>query len=253
MKNLSQFGVAASVILVLAGCNIYQPFKSSKTANDYIEEAQKCLHDGDYDCAITNYNQLPAGVDKQEKLCTVYISKAGMSLSDLVSVVNQNSVRMMGALAQSIVPWTEAKGTAIAAGITACGDSALVATETGKLLKALALYTDCAVRMAKTDEFVATSNSDTACDTAGNRNGLVREGDIADNSDGTISATGMCAADVTACRTDLRTISVESLLSGIGVDSLATAYQAIPSELTGSSSGTTDGLRAALFSTALAD
>lgn len=242
MKN-RQWLLFVVVVISLIGCNAYRPFNSKSEINDYLEEAQRCLHDGDFDCAISNYNALPDGAQKQEKLCLVYLSKGGMSLSDLVSVVNQSSNTMLGALAQSLVPWTAAKSDSIDLAKTHCADSSLTGTNTGVLLKALSLYSHCAIRMAKTDVYVATSNGDTNCNTAGDGDGRITSNDISDNSNGTISSRGMCSADVTTCATDLNGISNGELASA-GLSDLENAFDALPA---GSTSGTTTTARAALY------
>ncbi len=70
MKNTKCL-LLVGILPVLISCNIYAPLSSNSTVEDHLEEAQKCLHEGNYTCAIENYEKLPEGDLRKQKLCTV--------------------------------------------------------------------------------------------------------------------------------------------------------------------------------------
>lgn len=243
MKNKTRLFLGAAT-LVIAACNIYRPLNSANESNDYIEEAQRCLHNSDYACAVEQYSKLPAGDEREQYLCLTYLSEGSMGLQDLVNVVNQGTATMMGTLAQSISPWTAEKKIALDNAKTHCDLGGR--GNKGILLRVLGRYAHCAVLMAKADLFVGNSSSDTTCTTVGNGNGTIQKADISDNSDGSVSSVGMCATDVITCGEDISGIA-DGDLSGAGLGDLETAYDAIPADLR-NSSATTQQRRAALYS-----
>jgi hypothetical protein len=238
---------------LIVSCNVYSPLSSEKEVEDYLEAAQKCLHDNDYGCAITKYNKLPAGETKDQKLCLVYLAQGGLKLSSLINTVTTNSSAMMGALAQTMVPWTQAKSDAMDNAKIHCVNYGVSAGTAGAsnaaLLKSLAYFSHCAIRIAKTDRFVATSNTDTACNTASpTGNGVITQDDVGP-AGGAISTSspGMCAADVASCLDDISRVD-SSALSSANLNDIKTANDAIPSALKTSTTVTNDA-RSALRGT----
>lgn len=207
MKSRYCFFVVALLLMPLIfACNIYSPFTSVSSDQDRIEEAMKCLHSGDYDCAIEEYKGITDETLKNQKLCMAYMAKAGFGLNALINTFSEDQSHLLGNLANSLIPWSEARRDAADNGKIACAAyEAATKTGFGGLLKALSNYVDCSVRVAKTDLYVATSSSDLACNTPGNADGKVTKADISESSDGSIGAgyDGMCPADVSACGTDM--------------------------------------------------
>lgn len=228
------------VLPVLISCNVYSPFAQRSSTADLLEEGQKCIHNNDYPCAVEAYSAIPDPEVKNEKLCMLNLTQGGMTISFLQNTITQNSGKMLGNLAQGLVPWSQAKSDALDAAKTACANyvstaSTTVGANQATLLKSISLLIHCAIRIAKTDQFVATSESDTACNTPGNGNGTVSQSDVSDNANGTISATGMCAADALACTSDISGMSGSSL-SAAGLNDIATALSKVPDALKTSSS-----------------
>ncbi len=96
-------------ILAIAACNIYKPLSKAQSTEDIIEDAQKCLHDNDYACAIENYLKLPSGELRAQKLCTVSLARGGFTLTALINVIQTRSNKMLGLLANTLAPFSDAK------------------------------------------------------------------------------------------------------------------------------------------------
>lgn len=202
----------ALVCPLVLSCNVYKSFAAPSSVVEYIEEAQRCLADGNYDCAITNYNLLPTGTQKTEKLCIVNIARAGLGISTLIDIVTNgaSSTEMLGNLAEQLLPYSTVKEAAAEAAITNC--ILLGTDDTATLLKTLAYTVDCSVRISKTDTLVATVDAGNAtCNstTPGNASGTITAADITKNGSGTLSGAqpGMCQKDVNACVTDINNAS----------------------------------------------
>ncbi len=198
------------LLLATSSCNIWEPFDGEP---DILEAAFQCLHAQNYACAIEKYNLLPDGTLKSQKLCTTYLTKAGISTSILINTM-QESTFMMGKLANQLVPWSSTKQADIGQAVTHCTAyrTAVVGTtyeDNGKLLTSLAAITDCSLRMAKSDLFQSTTGAD--CDTAAagatSNNGVIERGDISETSDGNLP--GMCDADADACRDNLQNVALD--------------------------------------------
>lgn len=237
------------LLTFLLGCNVYSPFVGSGSDEDRVEAARKCLHEGDYQCAITFYSEIESEELRNRKLCEVYLSQGGMTLNVLINTIISSNSNMLGELAQSLVPWTQEKSDSFDQAKTYCTAFEQVATTTvslnsAVLLKSISLFTHCAIRIAKTDKYVATSNADTACNTAGNSSGTITTDDITTNSDGSITSTGMCATDVTACGVDISGIDGDAL-SNAGLSGVQGALNSVPDALKSTSSGT-DATRGAI-------
>lgn len=210
-------------------CNIYSPLTSNASDDDHIEEALICLHKADYACAAAEYAKISNTDVKNEKLCAVNLARAGVTVSSVISKISNGGSNMLGLLATALLPWSEDKKTAADDAKTYCvAYAATLTTNHAKMLKALALFAHCANRISKTDTYVANSNTDTSCTTAGNGDGQITAGDISDNSNGTITAVGMCSADARECVDDIAALDSSSLgdLSGI-----VAAYNSIPAAL----------------------
>jgi hypothetical protein len=238
--------VSASFLVLLSSCNIYTPFASPGSDTEYLEEARKCLASSDYDCAITQYNRLSDTTVKNQKLCLVNISKAGMNLTSLVNVLTSSSSgsSLLKLVANQILlrGYTSTRLDAAAAAVTAC--SALGTDQTSTLLKMISYVTDCGVRMAKSDTLIATSEGGSAsCNSAttGNRSGAMDDSDIGGDAGGALSVgnPGMCEADAQACITDINAAAAVSgsLGSSSGLSALSSNISAA-STLIGTGSGT---------------
>lgn len=200
--------------LGLASCNLYSKFGSSGSDEGKIEEALKCLHDGDYACAIANYSALADATEKARRLCQVNLARAGLTLPVLINELGSgtDSATALGDLATAILPWTQEKQTAIEDAASPCDTyyAADTASQYGKVLSTLSGLMDCAVRLAKTDQFVAKSDGDTECTTAGNGDSKITAADVSDQSNGTITTGGMCTSDATVCKNRISATSGSS-------------------------------------------
>lgn len=244
MKKILQRCLLTSIGLFWTSCNIYKPFNATSTVEDYLEEAQACLHLGDYDCAIRSYLAMPTGEVRDQKLCLVYISKAGLTLNALINVVTQQNSNMLGALAQALTPWTSTRGADAVSAKSYCNTYASSSgnAKTAVLLKNLAFLADCATRMAKTDIFVGSSAIDSTCTTPGNRDGRVTQSDI-----GNTTPNYMCYTDVQACKNDIAGLDITGL-GNAGATTIQSAVQLIPPNIAGG--GTDDIVRTAIQSAA---
>lgn len=197
--------VMACLLVGLASCNIYSKLGSLGSDEAKIEEAMKCLHEGDFDGAIVQYTALEDTTERARRLCQVQLARAGLTLSVMINQLGSgtSSASILGDLATAILPWTQEKLTAVVAAVTPCGDylKANATSQYAKVLVSLSGVMDCAVRLAKTDTLVASSDGDTACTTAGNGDGKIDASDVSTSTNGTITTgTGMCTADATACK-----------------------------------------------------
>jgi len=232
------WAVTALLALLMTSCNIYSPLTAVNSTDDILEEAQKCLHDGDYDCAIEQYNALSDSTLKSQKLCMANLAKGGVTLYALINVLPQGTSAMMGNLANQLLPHSDAKQSALDSAKTHCVAFGAASTEQiAVLLKTVSLLSHCAIRMTKTDTLVANSDSDTVCTTAGNQDGVIDRSDISDTADGNITAVGMCATDVSACNEDIVALPDDELAAA-GLSNIKASYDAMPAALKTSSAAT---------------
>ncbi len=219
---------------LLVSCNLYAPLTGDSSEEDHLEEARHCLHDGDYDCAIKEYGKLADGSLKQQKLCTVHLSKMGFTLSTLINTVSEQSNKVLGNLANKLGTWTSTKYDSAVLAKEQCGLYAAQSDsgDLGVLLKTISLMSHCANLISKVDQITGVDDdSDAECTTAGAKDGTVTKADIGDSSGAVSSGTpGMCAKDVQACLQDILAIS-PSQLSSSGLGDIKGAYDAIPAEL----------------------
>jgi hypothetical protein len=247
MKTFFSSIVCSFFLFSLLSCNVYAPLNSNNSDLDKLEEAQKCLKDSDYACAIKQYNGLVDVTLKNQKLCQSYLSKGGVTLSVLTKQINQSSSKMLSGLAKALFPWSSQKSEDLDNAKTYCvnysADSS--SEELGILLKALAVFSHCAIRVAKAELFQATSNGG-ACNQTLSGNGSLDITDIAVNSNGKLeyNAPGMCSEDVDACGADLTSVT-ENELTHYGFTKLAGAIHNLPSGF----NGATDLIRAAIRGT----
>jgi hypothetical protein len=221
----------------LASCNLYSGLSSVGTDQGRVEEALKCLHDGDYECAIAQYTALENTDERNRRLCQVQLARAGLTLPVLINQLGSGTEESssLGDLAQAILPWTQEKQTAVEAAAVPC-DAYFAAAPTSELAQVLSTLSgamDCAVRLAKTDTLVASSDTDTVCTTPGNKSGTITADDVSDNADGSITAVGMCTTDATACKTRIAATSG----AGGGDENLDSLVGQLTG-LTGASTGT---------------
>lgn len=250
MKNIKQHLYYLAFLPVILACNIYEPLAKRSTPEEYVEAAQACLHKSDYACALENYNALPAGKLKNEKLCSVYLAKGGVTLKSLISVIPTGSATMLGALANTLIPWSDTKSSDLASAKTSCEALAADTTsgDTGALLKVVAYFADCAIRLAKTATYQSVAAGD-ACNTPNaSAPTSLRPADIGP-ANGVISSSnpGMCSTDVSACVTDISAISGSSLTSA-GLTDISNAFNLIPSELKNNAAATEQAIATARVS-----
>ena len=221
-KNIIRLFVHTAVVFLFAGCNIYAPFTTKNNQNDYIEEAQKCLKNNDIGCAIDNYSLLPDGELKNQKLCVSYLSRAGFTSKLMLNVVAQNSDKVLGNLANALVPWTAQK---MADAVSAAPFCNAVSGNVGTLFKVITLFVDCGLRMAKADVLIGSSPSDTTCTTPNPASdGQVTKADIGS------TGAGMCTTDITACAQHFVDL-VGVNLSSAGLGNINDAFNQIPAGL----------------------
>jgi hypothetical protein len=240
---------------LFSGCNLYSSFAGPNNDEEYVQEAQKCLREGNYTCAIDNYSKIVSTELKNEKLCLVQLTRGGLGIAELVNTIASSSgATMMGRLATALMPWTEDKQTGMEAAVVECNKLSTIANvEKQALLRTIAYLSECAVKMAKADQFVATSEATDACNatTAGNQDGELTAGDIAaSNASVDLSGvnTGMCKVDVTTCATNLDQANDLSAFLGADLSGVSGNLTNIPADLKNSSAATT-AVRQALIDT----
>ncbi|MBY0372229.1 hypothetical protein K2X33_16225, partial [bacterium] len=242
-RGVQLLAVTLGVLPLVLSCNLYQPLSSAgDSVDEILEEARSYLHAGDYAGAITQYERLPTGELRTEKLCVVNLARGGLDLSVMMETLTNNtsdaSFTMLGQLANDLVPFTDEKLTAAETARTQCA-AFTVTTRTTKLLKILSLFVDCGMRMARTDKWVSDTGGVTAsCNstTPGNNSGAITDADIGGNGGGTLSAgfPGMCDYDALQCASDLDTAANTNILSD-GLDVLNDNLGLIPSDFLGGS------------------
>lgn len=121
MKNISRFAVWTAVLPLVLSCNLWRPFTSAHSDEDYIEEAQRCLHNNDFACAAENYGKLSDAELRLEKLCSVNLAGAGFTISNLVNTISTDSDHVLGNLAEATLPWSDAKKAFADAAKDNCG------------------------------------------------------------------------------------------------------------------------------------
>jgi hypothetical protein len=236
MPLSNRFLVLALACPLLLSCNVYKNFASPGNSVEYIEEAQRCLADGNYDCAIANYSKVTDANTKNEKLCIVNIARAGLGMSALIDVITNSGSgsRVLRNLAEKVMPYSTTKEEAAAASITAC--ALMASSDTATLLKSLSYLVDCGVRVAKTDTLITSvDNGGTTCNStaSGDASGTITATDIGgDPATGVLSVThpGMCTYDAQQCKSDL--LNAQALNGGLstsGFDSIASNITALSS------------------------
>ena len=232
-KTASRLFVWLGVIPLFTSCNIYKPFATPSNDEEYRQAALSCLQDNNYTCAVDYYNKLSDTGERDQNLCTVEMAQAGMTLIALVNVVSDKStgVKLFGALANQLMPYNVAKGTAATDAKAKC---AMLPTtgpraKLNTLLLTLSYLVDCSVRMAKTETLVCTLASD-----GGQQNGAgnatIKTSDISTQANGTLSAgnPGMCDSDANACGQDVfNALNTLGTLRSSGFDQVANNINAI--------------------------
>ena len=249
MKSILSLITWVTFLIGVLSCNVYSPLNSNNSDLDKLEEAQRCLKDLNYNCAIAQYEGIKDSDLKEQKLCQVYLTKGGVTLTVLINTLNKNSSKVLGNLAKNFLPWTSQKLTDLELAKTHCMNFAATSNsvDQGFLLKTIAGFSDCAIRMARAEKFRALA-VDGDCTTASpNTNGILEAGDIG-QSTGVIDSThpGMCRSDVEACAVDLISVA-EANPNSSGFSELAAAIQLLPGGIT--SGAATITIRAALSTT----
>lgn len=211
LANIINVLVWGCLMAALVSCNIYSPFDGGSSDRDFVELAQKCEHEGDYQCAIDKYNQMGDADEKKKKLCIVYLAKAGFTINALISTVQTNSSTMLWSLATNLMPWNDTKSSDTDFAVTNCDAYAGVSGsgQTGFLLQTLSHLVRCATLLAKTDVVIGANGSAT-CATAGNGNGVLTDSDVQSGG------FGMCDADAIQCKNDFA--SINTAAAGLNSD-----------------------------------
>ncbi|MCX6103426.1 MAG: hypothetical protein NT000_09235 [Proteobacteria bacterium] len=244
MKSILSLITWVTFLIGVLSCNVYSPLNSNNSDLDKLEEAQRCLKDLNYNCAIAQYEGIKDSDLKEQKLCQVYLTKGGVTLAVLINTLNKNSSKVLGNLAKNFLPWTSQKLTDLELAKTHCMNFAETSksADLGVLLKTIAVFSDCAIRMARAEKFKATTEDQGCTIASDTTNGKLEAGDIG-QSGGVLP--GMCRSDVVACGADLISVT-EATLNSSGFSDLAAAIQLLPPGIT---SGTTITIRAALSTT----
>ncbi|MSP19498.1 MAG: hypothetical protein EXR74_08010 [Bdellovibrionales bacterium] len=248
MKSILSLITWIIFLIGVISCNVYSPLNSNNSDLDKLEEAQKCLKDLNYNCAITQYQGIKDSDLKEQKLCQVYLTKGGVTLNTLINTISKNSSKMLGDLSKTFIPWTSQKLNDLELAKTHCVSFAETSKsgDQGVLLKTIAVFSDCAIRMARTEIFRATTEAQGCAIASSTTNGTLEVGDIG-QSNGVIDSDnpGMCQSDVLACQADLGSL-IEADLNNGGFPDLAGAIHLLPDGITSSSTTT---IRAALRTT----
>ena len=248
MKSILSLITWVTFLIGVLSCNVYSPLNSNNSDLDKLEEAQRCLKDLNYNCAIAQYQGIKDSDLKEQKLCQVYLTKGGVTLTVLINTLNKNSAKVLGNLSKTFLPWTSQKLTDLELAKTHCVSFAETSNsgDLGVLLKTIAVFSDCAIRMARAEKFRALAVAGDCTTASPSTNGILEAGDIG-QSTGVIDSThpGMCDSDVQACRDDLVSVT-EGNLNSSGYSDLAAAIHLLPN---GISSGVNTTIRAALSTT----
>ncbi len=231
--------VSVLVATLLASCNLYSPLEGGGSIQDHLEVAQDCLTRSDYDCAAAEYMALPDGSQKSQKLCTLYLSQGGFTLSSLVTVFNlPDKKKSLGAVANKSLPYSASRQAGAdaakihcAAYKTAVAAGATEERQLGELLSSLAYFNHCAVLMAKTTSLQTVD--DVACTTA-STSATVTAASISASGNGSVSAgnPGMCKDDAVACLADISGLAGSSI--GGQLQYIKDAYTQIQAQFPGS-------------------
>ena len=254
--GILQLTLCATVILQIVSCNIYSSFETESSVQDHLEVAQKCKSSGDLVCATKAYEKLPDGIQKEQKLCTIYLSRAGFKLTHLIDVFKTPNAKVLGVISNLLLPYNTEKGISAADAKKHCNSyQALAATsgssgevKFGILLKTLGAFIDCTTRMAKTTVFQATSNSDDSCTTPAPAGTSRVKISTIGGSGGAISVSnpGMCPADAIECAKDILAIDATALHNA-EFDDMASALNSIPEDI--KATGVPDQVRSGLQQT----
>lgn len=246
MRTFRKLFILISFFGLLASCNVYTPFNTNGSDLDKLEEAQVCLKQNDWACALEQYQKLEDNTLKQQKLCQVYLSRGGITLSVLVNVLNQDSNKILVNLGNKLIPWTSNKSKDLDLAKTHCGNFNSIKSSADSLfLKSASLLAHCAIRMARADRFQSIQSDDTCTMANVSSNGFVEAGDICQSSDGSleesgVSKPGMCSPDVSTCSSDIISVkNVAAELRSLGLNDLAGAAEKLPSSIVDSVPTTT--------------
>lgn len=231
--TLLALGAFSLVTLILAACNIYAPFNSASSDADLKELALKCLHDGDYDCAVAKYSALSDATEKAFYLCTTQLGRSGFTLSSLVTTIKEKNSGVLGSLAKAVAPYTDLKGEASAEAATQCAAYNTLSgnNKTAVLLNTLSQMGGCSLRMAKSAVCACSDNTETTCTTRTTAVDIDADA-VASTGDGSITggSPGMCKADVEICRENILSIDPDAL-DEAGLGDIRESYDQIPEEL----------------------
>lgn len=247
MKSITSSIIFLFFASALTSCNVYYPLNSNNSDLDKLEEAQKCLNDSDYRCAIEQYQEIKDINLKNKKLCQLYLTKGGLTLHVLINTLSKNSSQVLSSLAKELMPWNSARSADFDLAQTYCSALTSAAGSEAVFLKTVGGFTRCAFRMARSDKFKSTSDSTASCPSSESIDGFLTTSDIGGDGSGVLSAgsPGMCKVDVDTCRDDIALLSA-SELSSAGYTDLAGAMSKLPGGITNSSTST---VRAALKGT----
>jgi hypothetical protein len=247
------------LIPFVVSCNVFAPFDEANTNQDHSEEGLQCLDQGDTNCAVSKYTQLPDGDAKFIPLCEIELSQAGLTLDVLVNfILNLSDTQtLLGQFVQALSPWSDASGTAMTAALITCSKISTASGDLSPLLQTLSMFVDCGLRIARAAQCKCVNNGqdgvpsadpnrpNPSCTVAGTNFGIVQKTDIATTSDGTINAVqpGICASELEICSYDFTQAAIQNL-GNLG--KIATALSSIPLNLRDSSMGK-DAARAAII------
>ena len=88
MKSILSLITWVTFLIGVLSCNVYSPLNSNNSDLDKLEEAQRCLKDLNYNCAIAQYEGIKDSDLKEQKLCQVYLTKGGVTLTVLINTLN---------------------------------------------------------------------------------------------------------------------------------------------------------------------
>jgi len=225
--------------LIIVSCNVYTPLNTNGTDTDKLEEAQVCLKDSNWDCALEQYNQLKDNTLKEEKLCQVYLSRGGITLSVLVNILNEDTDKLLLNLGNELLPWNRDKSRDLDLAKTHCSNfRSLSNSADAVFLKTTSLLAHCAIRLARTDRFQAIPSDDTCTlDNISSHNGILGANDVCQSNDGSLGGAGaekpgMCSQDVDVCAQDIIAVKdVQTELSDLGFSELGGAAGKLPSDI----------------------
>jgi lipoprotein NlpI len=92
MMKFVRVGILLLLVGLVAGCNIFESFAPSESADDYVADGREALRDGDYAAAIDAFNSAleddPGDARAHWGLAKAYIRQSGYTSIDIMTKIS---------------------------------------------------------------------------------------------------------------------------------------------------------------------